>query len=502
MLRTSTLVLALSCSLFAACRDDDGGGNGGVDGGGQSGDGGPIASDVTIQEIQADAMAAGTQVSVKGVVVTAIDTFGNRTGDLFVQEPGGGAFSGIKVFGAPLEQVALLAVGDVVDISSAVKDEFALMDDMTGRTVTELKPVEGGTMVITKMSTGTVPAPATVDAVALAAMDRATREAEYEKWEGVLISLTNARQTRAISTFGSSPGPDSTEFRTTGFARVQSALTELPAATSVLGTCYASITGVGDYFFNDLLMPRSAADLVTGGTGCLPLATSVVAIQTSTVVPELVNLTNVFVTARDDIGGNKGFWVADALQGAASNGVYVYTGNTGAATNPALPPDAALVIGARVSIVGSVDEFDLGAMGAAPVGDTVTEVVNPIISGIMAPGAAPTPATTATAGTLATIGAAGEPWEGVLVRLSNVKVTNNNAGSGKVELTDTSGMTVLADDESFAFSPQASPVVVGTCYSTFTGVMHVQINDDVRTINPRNAGDIVVASNPNACNPI
>ncbi len=393
MLRTSTLVLALSCSLFAACRDDGGGGGGGGGGvdGAPTGDGGPIASDVTIQEIQADAMAAGTQVSVKGVVVTAIDSFGNRTGDLFVQEPGGGAFSGIKVFGAPLDQVALLAVGDVVDISSAVKDEFALTADMSGRTVTELKPIEGGAMVITKLSPGTVPAPATVDAVALAAMDRPTREAEYEKWEGVLVSLTNARQTRAILPFGSTPGPDSTEFRTTGFARVQSALVELPT-TSVLGTCYASITGVGDYFFNDLVIPRSAADLVTGGTGCLPLATSVVEIQTSTVVPELVNLTNVFVTARDDIGGNKGFWVADALQGAASNGVYVYTGNTGAATNPALPPDAALVIGVRVSIVGSVDEFDLGATGAAPVGDTVTEVVNPIISGITAPGAAPTPA--------------------------------------------------------------------------------------------------------------
>ncbi len=30
--------------------------------------------------------------------------------------------------------------------------------------------------------------------------------------------------------------------------------------------------------------------------------------------------------------------------------------------------------------------------------------------------------------------------------------------------------------------------------------MHVQVNDDVRTINPRNAGDIVLAANQNACN--
>ena len=88
------------------------------------------------------------------MVVTAIDTFGNRTGDFFVQEPGGGEFSGIKVFGAPLDQVAALAVGDIVDITGAEKDEFALTSDMSGLKVTELKPVAGGTMTVTKMGTG------------------------------------------------------------------------------------------------------------------------------------------------------------------------------------------------------------------------------------------------------------------------------------------------------------------------------------------------------------
>ena len=70
-------------------------------------------------------------VTLKGVVVTAIDNYGGKTGDFWVEEPDGGAFSGVHVFGAPLDQVAALAVGDVVDITGAQKDEFALIDGDT-----------------------------------------------------------------------------------------------------------------------------------------------------------------------------------------------------------------------------------------------------------------------------------------------------------------------------------------------------------------------------------
>ena len=306
--------------------------------------------------------------------------------------------------------------------------------------------------------------------------------------------MTNARQISATSTFGSNPGPDSNEFRATGFVRVQSALAELPAEAE-FGVCYEGITGVGDYFFNWIVAPRTAADLVTGGTGCLPMATSVVALQSSATTPEVVDLTNVVVTARDEIGAtSKGFWVADALLGAAHNGVYVFTRD--------MTPDAGLVIGARVNIRGGVEEFDLnGPNMTPPMGDTITEVVNPIISNITAPAGLPVPATTASVAVLSDITAVGEPWEGVLVRIGPVKVTNTNAGQGKVELTDNNGATILADDESFVFNPQTgSTIAMGNCYSTFTGVMHVQVVDNVRTINPRALTDIVAAPNANLCN--
>jgi hypothetical protein len=492
MNRIALAVASLGLALVA-CRGDDGPNGDDT----MMIDAPAVVGEVTIQEIQDAAMPVGTVVEVKGVVVTVIDSYGNRTGDLWVQEPGGGEFSGIKVFGAPLDQIAALAPGDLVDITGAVKDEFALTSDTSGNKVTELKPVEGGMMTITKVGTGTVPAPATVDAKAIAAKATAAeRDAEWEKWEGVLIKVTNARQIADVRTFGSNPGPDSNEFRATGFVRVQSALVALPT-TAAFGVCYDSITGVGDYFFNWILAPRSDADFVAGGTSCNTMATTVAMVQSGTNV-EVVDLTNVIVTARDDIGmTSKGFWVADAAQGAANNGVLVFTGSTA--------PDAGLVIGARVaSIRGSVDEFDLGSMGAAPMGDTITEITNPVLPFmITAPtGQLPQPATTPTVATLATIGAAGEPWEGVLVRIGPVKVTMASAGQGKIELSDNSvpAVKIHIDDDAFQFPTTPTPTAppMGACIQV-TGIMSVAIFDDLRTINPRSLADVVTL-NANMCN--
>ncbi len=463
-----SIFASLALSLLA-CRGSD---NNGDD---QPGVDAPpvVGGSVTIQEVQNPAMPKGTAVELSGVVVVAIDGFGGRTGDIWVQEPGGGEFSGIKVFGLPVDQVAGLVPGDLVDITNAEKDEFALTADTSGRTVTEIKGAAGGLMTIVKTGAGTVPAPSAVDALAVANLPTpAERDAEWEKWEGVLIKVSKARQIAAPRAFGETA--DATEFRITGVARVQSIMTELPAE-SVFGVCYESITGVGDYFFNYLVLPRTADDIVPGGTACAPFATSVVELQSGNNT-EIVDLTNAVVTARDDIGMNKGFWVADALQAAENNGVLVFTGATAA--------DAQIVVGARVNVQGAADEFDLDAMG-----DSVTEITNATVTFVSAPAGLPTPATAGvTAAVVSDITAVGEPWEGVLVQLSTMKVTNIDAGQGKVELTDRNGGTVIVDDESFAFMPQT----LNTCYAKFTGLMHVQVNDNIRTINPRSAADMLV----------
>ena len=293
----------------------------------------------------------------------------------------------------------------------------------------------------------------------------------------MLITVTNARQIAASRTFGM--GPDQAEFRISGIARVQSVLADLPAGNA-FGVCYERITGIGDYFFNDLVLPRSAADVIAGGTGCRPLAASAAAAQTAA-NPEAANLTNVFVTARDDIGTSKGIWVADALVAAPSNGVFVFTGSTLAAN---------LTIGATVSVQGTIDEFDIAPAGMLPMGDTVTEVTGGTPVLVTAPGTLPT-AIVEDPAVLSNIGAPGEAYEGVLVQVNTVKVTAALL-NGQFELTTNNATKIVMDDEAFVSAP-----AVGTCYSSVTGVMHVQLTDNIRTINPREAGDFVVGTGCN-----
>jgi hypothetical protein len=469
------IIAFLGLGLFlVACREPKGTGD---DDGGGDPDAPPVdtmSGELRVRDVQSDSMAPGTAVKLKGVVVTAIDAFGTRTGDFWVQDPAGGPFSGVKIFKAPLDQVAMLVPGDLVDIDGAQKEEFAINGDSSGRKLTELTPVTGGMMTITKRGTDRVPTPAMVDAAAISMMDKAGRDAEWEKWEGVLITVVNARQIGAFRTFGAG-GVDQGEFRISGFARVQSSLAMLPASNA-FGVCYDRITGISDYAFNDLVLPRSAADLVEGGTGCRPMATSVVASQTQT-NPEAANLNNVYVTARDDVGTSKGIWVADSLTAAANNGVYVFTGSTLAAN---------LVIGATVTIQGTIDEFDTAPSGMQPMGDKVTQVTGATPVFVAAPGAPPTPAVVSPA-MLSDMGVLGETYEGVLVQVNTVKVTQSLA-NGKFELTANDGSKIIMDDEAFVL-PTAP--AVGTCYGSVTGVMHVQLVDNIRTVNPRALTDLV-----------
>ncbi len=471
----------LGLSLVAtACR----GGGGGDDDDTPDPDGPPVAGEVTIQEVQSDTMQSGTLIELKGVVVTAIDALGGGSGGFWVEEPEGGAFSGVKVFGASLDQVALLAPGDLVNITGAIKHEACneaapcgtiVFDD--GASITEVIGETQGSLVVTKVGVGTVPTPTVVDAKAIALLaDKAARDAEWEKYEGVLIKVTNGRQLTPVVTFGSNPGKDDTEFTLSSLAHVQSALFQLPDDLAA-GTCYDSITGIGDFFFNYIIAPRSEADLVKDGTGCIPMATSVADTQTAVVKPELVTLTNVVVTSlKLDTSMNmnqKGFWVADAAQAAENQGVLVFM------RAQAIP--AFVTVGARVNIIAGVDEFDTGA---TPVGDKVTELIVPTVTDGTGADVTVIPLV-GDVNLMGDIGAAGEPFEGVLVTAEKVKVTNAAAGQGKVELTDLNGKKIIMDNEVFDFAAQTA----GTCYN-LTGIMHVQLTDNLRTINPRSLTDM------------
>lgn len=514
--------LALVVFGLAACRDSDGGG----------GKGKPDASvnteDVTIQELQSDEFpacdtadpATCVEIKVKGVIVTAIDTFGNRKGeDIWVQEPGGGPYSGIQIYRPPLDQIAGLAVGDIVDIAGAVKKEHAHPDDTSGNTLTELAAFGDGTLTITKVGSGAPPEPQVVDALAIGQMtDYMARHAEWEKWEGVLIKLTNVEAfstTRCITSQGNCNDPTYEAFDITGDIAVQSSLAAMPDPKVARGDCLASVTGVVSYFFDYQILPRTTDEIATGGTECprendattcsdgvdnngngfkdcddfscrevpaCSVQTTVADVQMGTATG-VVRLENVVITARDTVGGTRGVFVADALQAAPYNGVFVYMGNANATI------DASLVVGAVVNVTGTVTEFDVNPQS----GDTLTELTNATVTLVSAPADPPVPLTGVAITTLSDIGAAGEPYEGVLVQLSTLKVTNNALGNKKVELTDNNGDTIIMDDDIFGYDLPAND----TCYATVTGIMSVQLNDDLRTINPRSADDLVVGTGCN-----
>ncbi|MEO7493938.1 MAG: hypothetical protein ABIT83_08350, partial [Massilia sp.] len=80
--------LALVAVLGAACRDSGGGDDGVSSPDARAGDGDALnPDDMKIQVVQDDATPVGTLVTLRGVVVVAKDTFGNRQGNFYVEEP-------------------------------------------------------------------------------------------------------------------------------------------------------------------------------------------------------------------------------------------------------------------------------------------------------------------------------------------------------------------------------------------------------------------------------
>lgn len=480
MRKLSLLALVLG---LAACRGGDG----------DDGDDTPNpdssvnGSDVTIQEIQNDAMVPGTPVNLKGVIVTAIDNYGMRTGDFWIQEPGGGEYSGVQVFGAPLDQVAALAVGDVVDISGAQKEEFALSSDMSGNTLTELEPLNGGMITVTKVSSGTAPAPQMVDALAIGQLtDFMARHAEWEKWEGVPVTLTNVQamsDAECITSMGNCNDMTYRRFDLTGDIQAQSGLAEMPATVD-RGDCFASITGIVTYFFDYQINPRTAAEFATGGTGCATentmatcgdtidndgngftdcednqciaaastcrATTTISAIQTAATPPSGgVELNNVVVAA---ISKNlKNMWVQTNLTAAPNEGIYVRGDGS----------DITFTVGQRVSIIGTIDEFN---------DSSGTETLTQLRALSIAAGTGTTGTVVPVTGTAAAAMAT-ESYESTLVTLTNVKVTavGTTQGTGHTfgvgDAVQSPGGTLIKTDDDMHLLG-----TLNACYATITGI--------------------------------
>ncbi len=502
MKSTKLVALTMALSLFA-CRsggkdDDDDGGDDAADDGADGGS----ADDTAIQDIQSDDMPVGTPVTVRGAVVVAVDAYGGRSGGVYVMEPEGGPYSGVFVFVSG-SAAADLAPGDLVDVVGGEKDEFALDSDETGRTLTEISPPEGGSVEVTKVGDGEVPEPETLQPWELAADDFA----ESEPWEGVLVRFEAVRVNREPRNATKS---DETllEMFVTGPYIVQSALTAFDGIES--GTCYSSIVGIGDYFFDYKLLPRSADDLVVGeDTDCLapestdelcdddvdndyngfadcedfscadaavacPVTEATVEAIQSGAIPADSTVSLVDVTVTGINRNRQWFWVQDGETAAENNGVFVFQFEK-------LPPD--VVVGSTISLNGTVTEHPCSndACADAPL----TEITEAVIDlETVAEGPAPS----AVIVDLATLASAedGEVYEGVLVTLENVTVTQENDAMFGYFFASQGTTEIQVDDDIFLHEAQAND-----CIASLTGVVHRNNFEGVINILPRSASDVV-----------
>lgn len=496
-MRLTSLIAVLSLAVLA-CRSDN---NNTPDGQG-SGSGSGSNSGTTVKDVQSDTMVPGTAVTLNNVVVTAIDSFGTKTGDLWVEDMGGGKRSGVHVFKATAPGVA---IGDVVNITGAIKAEFALTGsnaDNTGRTTTELEPASSSsTLTVTKTGATATITPDKVDALAIGQMYDSTMSMlgggpafsnAWEDWEGVLVELDNVTATSTAKGFGGLPtAPDAYALKITGVAKMEGTMTDISMLSS--GTCFGQLTGVVDYFYDYLVLPRQASDFNTTGTSC-PMAetactdnidndgngftdcadngcvvaasscrsaTTIHALDVAAdatpaapVVPAAVGLTGVCVTAVS----SKNMYVADTGTAAADGGIISFgTVPTG------------VVAGSTVDIIANTSLFKQG-MSTAP--EPLLELSSLQITKNTA-NCTVVPANPGLTAAQLTADATGHKWIGSLITLTGVGAT----GQFKITTAQTSTAKfgkLTQNGTVFAFGPTflsaIDPNQANTCYTSITGI--------------------------------
>lgn len=183
--------------------------------------------------------AIDSEVRLYEVIVTAVISGGQSDGSFWVQEAGGGPFSGVLVFlpsGVPNPGVQ---VGDRVTLTGTYTEFFD---------VTEVVLISLDTAV-----PGAPPAPMTVPALELA-----NGSPTAEQWEGVLVRVSGVT---VLDTMPDAPD-DFGEWVVTGGLRVDDMIFALEPRPSV-GTSFTAIVGVHHHSFeNYKIEPRDAADFV------------------------------------------------------------------------------------------------------------------------------------------------------------------------------------------------------------------------------------------------
>jgi predicted extracellular nuclease len=368
------LLLAAGCVKPKTNGTDSGDGDGGSAGG------------TTVYDIQSGAVEDGAAVTLNGVIATTGLTI--EGAGFYVQDAGGGEYSGIYVFLQGTFTDLNFSVGDELSISGEVTEFY----DFTELTVT----AETGITVTGRGAATTTPVSGT--------------PSDWEPYEGVLVDLADQTAEACPDSYGETALSAGIELND-----------DLYVYDTERGATYSSIVGVVSYSFSEWkLNPRSADDLVgyTPGEGC----TSSIASLREDGVEGAVELEGVVATSGWDLD-EEGFFVQDE-GGGPNSGIYVWLGKSNDGSLDVQPGDL-------LDIQGSaVDYYDFLELSVRSV-DAI-QVVG---------------ASSPVATVLSETPSDWEPYEGALVTLEDVTATSSLSSYGECD-TD---WGIVLDDWTYHF---------------------------------------------------
>jgi hypothetical protein len=215
--------------------------------------------DATIQEIQMGAIGENTKVRITGAVVTA-----RASSAVWIQDPAGGEYSGIYVF-PTMPPAMTLVPGTIVTVEGNYSEYFCMSE------------IENAVIQVTGM--GMPPLPLTVDAVTLQDQgpppvppSTCAGPGLAEPYEGVLVQVVNvpivAIPTIMPDTFGEwLVGDAATPLHVDNMMYSPYTGMTDPLVGPAAGTCMMTVAGPLTFSFDNFkLEPRTAADVVLGGT--------------------------------------------------------------------------------------------------------------------------------------------------------------------------------------------------------------------------------------------
>ncbi|MCK9460379.1 MAG: hypothetical protein M0R80_12140 [Proteobacteria bacterium] len=464
-MRRSTMTLVLLAALaaaagtwFTACGATDNGGGSDGDTDSDTDTDGDSDADTSIYDVRQGEVPVNEVVTLAGVIVTAPTLIDSEdgSGTIYVEEPEGGPWSGIILYlysDVTLEVSA--ARGDVVTVTGQYQEFYGL---------SEIVVSQATDLVVT--GTADVPAPAVV-----APSGVCTGGADAESYESVLVSVEDVTVTDEDMGYGQFQVADALLVADTFF--VEGGGPSTGNVTVADGDTFEAIHGILEFGYDEhKLSPRDAADYVGFSGGDTDTDSdsdadvTIYEIQQGDVDEDTgVILTDVVVTSPLIYDGS-GFFVEEAAGGQYS-GIYVHVWEP-------IDDPVSISVGDLVTITGTYTEFYDFSEVSINGGSDVT---------YLDAGTVPAPVAISDPATIATGGADAEAYEGVLVTVSDLAVTDAEADAyGNFIVDDSLWVGSL-------FFTDWLEYTVGDTFTSITGTMYYTYSNFI--LEPRTLADLV-----------